>query len=522
MHYEITKQRRKQCTALCGESSQMCPTLASCLHSGASCLHGPHQGAKKSTSQISPASRSCTSRSNISGVRLSTGGLRVSCQINTAHSVHCACILPVTLSTGGWGCPAKSTQYTQYMYMYPASHTEHWGVECVLPMSTQYMYPASHTEHWGVECVLPMSTQYMYVYPARHTVHWGVECVLPMSTQYMYMYPARHTVHWGLRVSCQCQHSTHSTLYMYSASHTEQWGWMCAANVNKVHSVMYMYPASHTEHWGVECVLPMSTQYTQYMYMYPASHTEHCGVEGVLPNQHSTCPCILPIRGEGLVPTSTQYTTQHMYKHPASRAVHWEGKGGGGRRLSCQCQHSRGSVHVQASCHVGWLKKIELNWTELSVRLIFHIYGTPPWQITCLRSCLWELAAVKTTGTCSAHKGGDEIWMAEPQFAGFPATVIPTCSHAEMSSIWQKGLNRTSCLDEVHQSCCTMVAAELVGDCLVVENGGGVWPYIVLKHNKNQTTFKTITRAIINNNDHNMLKFDSLGYIQVYPKMKMP
>ena len=103
--------------------------------------------------------------------------------------------------------------------------------------------------------------------------------------------------------------------------------------------------------------------------------------------------------------------------------------------------------------------------------------------------------------------------MAEPQFAGFPAIVIPTWSHAEMSSIWRKGLSRTSCLDEVHQSCCTMVATELVGDCLVVENGGWVRPYIVLKHKKNQTTFKTITRAMINNNDHNMLKFESLGYI---------
>ena len=140
----------------------------------------------------------------------------------------------------------------------------------------------------------------------------------------------------------------------------------------------------------------------------------------------------------------------------------------------------------------------------------------------CLKNCLQAQAAVKTTCTWSAHKGGDEIWMAEPQFAGFPATVIPTCSHAETPSIWQKGLSRTSCLDEVHQSCCTMVATELVGDSLVVENGGWVRPYIVLKHKKNQTTFKTITRAMINNNDHNMLKFESLGYIQVYPKMKMP
>ena len=65
---------------MCHEFPKVCQTLASCLHSGASCLHGPHQGAKKSTNQISPASRSFTSRSNVSGVRLSTGGLRVSCQ----------------------------------------------------------------------------------------------------------------------------------------------------------------------------------------------------------------------------------------------------------------------------------------------------------------------------------------------------------------------------------------------------------------------------------------------------------
>ena len=37
-----------------------------------------------------------------------------------------------------------------------------------------------------------------------------------------------------------------------------------------------------------------------------------------------------------------------------------------------------------------------------------------------------------------------------------------------------RGKNTLTCLDKIHQSCSAVLATELVGYCLVVEDGGGV------------------------------------------------
>ena len=54
------------------------PTLASCRYVGASSIQGPHHGAKKSTTQVSPSFLWLTISSNNSGVKINTGGFKMS------------------------------------------------------------------------------------------------------------------------------------------------------------------------------------------------------------------------------------------------------------------------------------------------------------------------------------------------------------------------------------------------------------------------------------------------------------